>query len=351
MPPANALLALAHFGLDGSETGLEWVSEGYINETYRVTLKGRPAYILQKINSDVFPAAGQVMENLLTMLPFLQGSGYVALKLEPTTKGTPWLQTGEGETWRLFHYIPNSGTLEQSENPRVSREAGRVLGCFHQLAAKAPIEKLQIPLPRFHDLGWRTHQLEEGITSGIEERIKEAEPELILSRELIAFCRDIPIPEFPIRICHNDTKLSNILFDLGTEQAICLIDLDTLMPGCLLYDFGDAARTLLNPLPESAPDPDRIRVNLSMFDAFVRGWRESGFSMESTEARWLAHGVVLMPTLHGIRALADHISGDRYYQTSFPGQNLVRAKNLLGFAGKVREVLPEMQAILRKYYG
>ena len=271
--------------------------------------------------------------------------------MKPTTAGTPWLETDKGEIWRLFHYIPNSGTLEHTQNPGISREAGKILGCFHQLASEAPVEKLHTPLPRFHDLGWRTRQLENGLASGIRERVNEAESELVLSRELIAFCRDIPIPKLPVRICHNDTKLSNILFDLKTERSLCLIDLDTLMPGCLPYDFGDAARTLLDPLPESSPDRDRIRINLSMFDAFVRGWRESGLSMESTEVRWLAHGVVLMPTLHGIRALADHIMGDRYYQTAFPGQNLVRAKNLLGFAEKVREVLPEMEVILRKNLG
>ena len=351
MPATTALRALAHFGVDGIETGLERVAEGYINETYRVTLKGTPAYILQKINSTVFPQPGQVMENLLMMLPFLQGPGYTPLKLEPTKKGTPWLETDQGEIWRLFQYIPNSGTLDGTENPGISREAGRILGCFHQLVSGAPVEKLYTPLPRFHDLGWRTRQLEASIASGIQERVREAGPELTLSRGLIAFCRDIPISELPIRICHNDTKLSNILFDLETESALCLIDLDTLMPGCILYDFGDAARTLLNPLPESSRSGKGIRVNLRMFDAFVRGWRESGLPLEPAEWRWLAHGVVLMPTLHGIRALADHLSGDRYYRTTFPGQNLVRAKNLLGFAAEVRKVLPEMEAILGNYQG
>lgn len=351
MTDANALAVLSLFGLDSRQSGLERISQGYINDTYRVNIKGHPAYILQRINAGVFPKARQVMENIERMLPFLQGTAYAALKLEPTEKGTPWLETNTGEIWRLFQYIPNSGTLDSPENAGISREAGRILGCFHQLASGAPVEKLHTPLPRFHDLGWRTRQLEASIASGIQERVREAGPELTLSRGLIAFCRDIPISELPIRICHNDTKLSNILFDLGTKKALCLIDLDTLMPGCILYDFGDAARTLLNPLPESSRSGKGIGVNLGMFDAFVRGWRESGLPLEPAEWRWLAHGVVLMPTLHGIRALADHLSGDRYYRTAFPGQNLVRAKNLLGFAAEVRKVLPEMEAILGKYQG
>ena len=351
MPPSNASAVLARFGLDSRETGLERVSQGYINDTYRVTLKGRPAYILQKINALVFPEAGQVMENLVMILPFLQGPEYTALQLEPTLEGSPWLETDSGELWRLFHYIEDSGTLESTDKPEISREAGRILGRFHQLASGAPVEKLHTPLPRFHDLSLRARQLEQAISGGMADRVKEAETELALSQDLIAFCREIPFSEFPIRSCHNDTKLSNILFDLATDRALCLIDLDTLMPGYLLYDFGDAARTLLNPLPESSPNWEQIRVDLNMFRAFVSGWGESGFKTEGKELRWLADGVVLMPTLHGIRALADYLTGDQYYQTAYPGQNLVRAKNLLGFAVKARKALPEMQGIFSEIAG
>jgi Ser/Thr protein kinase RdoA (MazF antagonist) len=340
---------LSRFGLESPRPGLERISMGYINDTYRVNVEGRTAYILQKINPDVFPKARRVMENIAMMLPFLQGPGYAPLRLKPTDEGTPWLETDTGEIWRLFHYIPNSGTLERTDNPQVGLEAGRILGCFHHLASGAPLEKLHTPLPRFHDLEWRTHQLEASAASGLSERVMESAGELALSRELIAFCRDIPICEFPVRICHNDTKLSNILFNLQTEKALCLIDLDTLMPGCILYDFGDAARTLLNPLPESSRSGQGMRADLAMFDAFVRGWGESGLPLEPAEWGWLAHGVVLMPTLQGIRALADHLSGDRYYRTAFPGQNGVRAKNLLGFAEEARKLLPEMEAILANY--
>jgi Ser/Thr protein kinase RdoA (MazF antagonist) len=272
MPPANALSVLSRFGLNSQESGLERVSHGYINDTYRVSLKGRGVYILQKINTDVFPEARQVMENLVMMLPFLQGPAYAALQLEHTLGGSPWLETDSGELWRLFHYIEDSGTLESTDKPEISREAGRILGRFHQLVSDAPIEKLLIPLPRFHDLSWRALQLEQAISNGMEARVKEAEAELALSQKLIEFCREIPLSDLPVRICHNDTKLSNFLFDLGSERALCLIDLDTLMPGHLLYDFGDAARTLLNPLPESYPTRKRIRVDLNMFEPFVRGW-------------------------------------------------------------------------------
>ncbi len=290
------------------------------------------------------------MENIATVLPYLQGPAYTALHLKHTTSGAPWLETESGETWRLFHYIRNSGARESTDNPQVGREAGRILGTFHRLVQQVPVGDLHTPLPRFHDLDWRAHQLKDACSRGLEDRLKQSAPELALAERLTARCREIPFSELPERVCHNDTKLSNILFDLDSDQALCLIDLDTLMPGKLLYDFGDAARTLLNPLPESQPARKPIPVDLRMFDAFVQGWWESGFQPEAKEVQWLAHGVVLMPTLHGIRALADHVSGDRYYQTAFPGQNLVRAQNLLGFAEKALAALPDLQPILLKRF-
>lgn len=350
MPAANPLPVLSRFGLDGKDAKLQVVSGGYINDTYRVTMKDGRGLILQRINPDVFPKPRQVMENIAMVLPYLQGTAYTALQLEHTASGAPWLETGSGETWRLFHYIPNSVARESTGSPRISREAGRILGTFHSLVLEVPVGDLHTPLPRFHDLDWRARQLEVACSRGLEDRLKQAGPELAAAEKLIARCQEIPFSEFPDRVCHNDTKLSNILFDRDSDRALCLIDLDTLMPGKLLFDFGDAARTLLNPLPESHPARKPIPVDLGMFDAFVQGWQDSGFRMEDKEVRWLTHGVVLMPTLHGIRALADHVSGDLYYQTAFPGQNLVRAQNLLGFANNALELLPALEAILLKRF-
>ena len=172
-----------------------------------------------------------------------------------------------------------------------------------------------------------------------------------LGRDLASFCRQIPFGEFPRRVCHNDAKLSNILFDAGSGKALCLVDLDTLMPGHLIWDFGDAARTVVGPAAEEGPQKAAPQLDPGLFRAYLGGWQESGFAWGAEEGRWLPHGVVLMPTLHGIRALADYLTGDRYYTPAYPGQNLERAANLLGFAQAARATLPGLQQTFRELFG
>jgi hypothetical protein len=227
-------------------------------------------------------------------------------------------------------------------------EAGRIIGRFHQLISSVPARDLHVTLEGFHNLELRTRQLEDALKTGVPGRIQKAKALLGLSGKLTGLCHEIPLESLPLRPCHNDTKLSNILFEKGSEKALCLIDLDTLMPGHLLYDFGDAARTLLNPVAETDARGRKPTLVLPMFEAFVQGWRASGLAMEKEEATWICHGVVLMPTLHGIRALADYLSGDRYYQTTYPEQNLDRAAGMLEFASLAAERLPEMQEVFAK---
>jgi Ser/Thr protein kinase RdoA (MazF antagonist) len=248
----------------------------------------------------------------------------------------------------LYRYIAGSRTLESASEPRIACEAGRILGRFHQLAEAVPASSLHPTLPRFHDLGWRLEQLREAEHQGLAARRESTASWIALAHELAALCAGIPWAQMPLRICHNDTKLSNILFDAGSDRALCLIDLDTLMPGYLLYDVGDAVRTLMNPLPEDHPDWEAIRTRPELFRAFVQGLRQSGLRLEAPERDALPYGVVLMPLLHGIRALADYLQGDRYYKTAYPGQNRVRACNLLQFAHRASEQLDTLRQICRE---
>ena len=339
---------LSRFGIDGSGMSLMRVSGGYINDTFKLLKGPRPVYILQRINTDVFGSPELLMENITRMLPYLHGPQYKGLQLCKTSEGGFWTETKEGQVWRLFQFVPGSVSLTATDQKSVAKEAGRILGTFHQLASKAPLEALHSTLPRFHNLAWRTAQLEEALKNGVPNRIGNANGVITRGRELAEFCRKIPFDQFPVRICHNDTKLSNILFDSSAGKALCLIDLDTLMPGYLLYDFGAAARTLICEIIEDSPESEKIQVSLPMYEAFLRGWKESGFQWNSVEGQWLAHGVVLMPFLHGVRALADYLMGDQYYKTSYDGQNLNRAQNLLTLAEKARTALPEMQEIYKK---
>jgi Ser/Thr protein kinase RdoA (MazF antagonist) len=170
-----------------------------------------------------------------------------------------------------------------------------------------------------------------------------------MSRKLIEPCSKIPFTQLPLRICHNDTKLSNFLFEQTTGRGLCLIDLDTLMPGYLLYDFGDAANDLIRREGGIARGP--VDIDLSMLEAFLQGIKGSGLEIRRQELEWLPHGVVLMPLLHGIRALADYLVGDRYYRVAYPEQNLDRAGSLLWFAESTNKRLPEIAGLCKRILG
>jgi Ser/Thr protein kinase RdoA (MazF antagonist) len=351
MPANRAREVLARFGVEGDRIRLERIPQGYINETYRVLEGETPVYLLQRVNTDVFGSPEQVMENILALLPHLRGPGYAGLELVKTPEGGSWVRGEQGDFWRLFTYLPGSMAHAHTSNPETAREAGRILGRFHQLVADIPATALHTPLPRFHDLAWRMAQLEQAAEEGLSDRIAATGPLLTLGRDLASFCGQIPFGRFPWRVCHNDAKLSNILFDSESGKALCLIDLDTLMPGHRVWDFGDAARTVVSPTAEEGPQTTAPHIDLALYRAYLSGWKESGFAWEAEEGRWLSHGVVLMPTLHGIRALADYLLGDRYYTPAYPGQNLERARNLLGFAQAGLAALPGLQQTFREVFG
>ena len=345
-PDPHAGLAL--FGLPEPPSRVEPVSEGYINDTFKVWAGDEPVYILQRINTAVFGDPAGLMGNLEAVLPHLRATDYTPLELIRTPEGRAWAKDRSGNAWRMYRFIPGSRTLQSASDPHIAREAGRILGRFHQLAEAVPAASLHPTLPRFHDLGWRLEQLNEAEQAGLAARRETAASWTLLARSLAALCQEIPWEHMPLRTCHNDTKLSNILFAEGSDRALCLIDLDTLMPGYLLYDVGDAVRTLMNPLPEDHPDWEAIRARPELFRAFVQGLKQSGLALEPSEREALPYGVVLMPLLHGIRALADYLLGDRYYKTTYPEQNLVRACNLLQFARCASEQLGTLREICRE---
>ncbi len=342
-PDPHAGLAL--FGLNEPPTRLEPVSEGYINDTFKVYIGEQPAYILQRINTEVFGDTAALMGNLEAVLPRLQAPDYTPLELIRTRHGRGWATDTDQNAWRMYRYIPGSRTLQAATRPAVAREAGRILGRFHQLAEAVPAASLKCTLPRFHDLAWRLEQLGEAEAIGAADRLAAAAPWTALARELASQCEAIPWEQLPLRVCHNDTKLSNILFDAESDRALCLIDLDTLMPGYLLYDVGDAVRTLMNPLPEDHGNWEAIQLRPDLFRAFVQGLRQSGLALHPAERPALAYGAVLMPLLHGIRALTDYLLGDRYYKTAYPEQNRVRACNLLHLAKLASDHLEELDRI------
>jgi len=352
MSTANpAAAGLAIFGISESACEIRPASDGYINDTFIVSIDREPKYVLQRLSTAVFGDGVGLMQNLELVLPFLKAGDYQELELIPTSKGRNWEPDTQGQAWRMYRFIKDSHTLPTATTAEVAYEAGRIIGRFHQLVAPLDPADLFITLPRFHDLNWRAEQLETAIGSGISDRISLAEPWIALSRTLIKTCLAISWADLPVRVCHNDTKLSNILFSSKADEALCLIDLDTLMPGYFLYDVGDAVRTLTNPLPEDYQNWEHISIQADLFRPFVGGIKASGLQLSQSEIETLYIGPILLPLLHGIRALADFLMGDVYYKIAYHDQNLVRARSLLQVAKLTADRKEELQKICKEVLG
>ncbi len=337
--------ALESYGIPLENTELEVLSQGLINQTYAVLQGKERKYVLQRINQEVFPDTRALERNLERVLPVLAADDYARLEFYRTAKGGLFFRSPDKQVWRMMSYLPGSLAHHVSPDRQVAFEAGRVLGVFHRLVADLPPEELSVPLKRFHDLGWRIEQYKEALSRASDKDLARTHDirEFIDQgiRELRPFCET----SLPIRVCHNDSKLNNILFSTRGE-GLCMIDLDTLMPGHFAYDFGDAARTVANPAAEEETDLSRIGFSMDMFTSFVQGLSLNRHVFEDEELSALPLSVVYMPFLHGLRAYSDFLLGNLYYKVSYPDQNLDRARSLFHFSRLSLERQEEIEGVI-----
>ncbi len=326
--------ALEHFVIERKRYEITPLIQGYINHSFKIADAGQPKYLLQHLNKNVFQDIETLMHNLQAILPYLYHKDYTSVDLMPTKARTPLYRDSEGEYWRLMTYVPESISYNTTNNRAIAKEAGRILGIFHRLLKDVPKAGLSETIPSFHSLEKRLTEFSDARKNASPTRIKKAEKWILLAEAIVKNIHsDIP-SDLPLRICHNDTKLNNFLFSKETGKALCLIDLDTVMPGYFHCDFGDALRTLVNPSEEDEKDVTKISFNLSMADSFLKGLKESGLELTSAEKLALSYGAILMPFLHGIRALTDYLNNDLYYQIQYPDQNLDRSISLFTVAQK-----------------
>ncbi|NNK12352.1 MAG: aminoglycoside phosphotransferase family protein [Flavobacteriaceae bacterium] len=327
---AAAARALKHFVIEQKDYTILPVSQGYINTTYQILDGNRTDFILQRINSEVFPDVPAIMENLITLLPLLKEEQYHPISFMPTKARLPYYKDEEENYWRLLTFVPDSVAFDFTENPEVAYEAGRILGMFHRQLKNIPAAGFKEVLRGFHNLKHRREEYLLALKQAKKERREKALKEIEFAEE--AFLKlDMGFESLPIRICHNDTKLNNFLFSKETGKGLCLIDLDTVMPGYIIYDLGDIIRTLANPVPEDEQNLNKICFDLKMVSSFLKGIKESNLQLSDAEKQAIPAGVVLMPYLHGLRALTDYLNNDVYYRVSYPDHNLDRSKNLFYF--------------------
>lgn len=295
---------LKNFKIPNKKYAFEPISNGLINDTYLVFTDQNPLYVLQKINTEVFQNTEALFQNLDLILPNLHASEYQKVDLVATHTDKNYYKTKSKEVWRLMTYIKDSQVFNTTENINIAFEAGKIIAHFHTLLLDFDIHLLEDTLPNFHNLPLRYEQFLTALKNAKTEKMKEAKKTIGFVSENVSVFLEMPMDNLPIRVCHNDTKLNNILFS-KQNKALCLIDLDTLMRGTFLYDFGDAARTIVNTASEDEIELEKINFKKELFEALVSGFSSEEQFLTIQEKKLLPLAVALMPFLHGIRALTD----------------------------------------------
>jgi hypothetical protein len=335
---------------------------GYINDTYlgRYQVNGAEArYIHQRINHQVFKQPEKLMENLERVTRHLRQKIEAAggdpqretLNVVPTRSGAAFLRTEQGEYWRTFAFIPNTTTYDVCATPQMAYSPAYAFGNFQKLLADLPGERLHETIPDFHHTRKRFDAFVQAVQADSAGRCAEcrAEIDFILQRESDAgrVVDLLASGELPERVTHNDTKLNNVLIDEASGQGICVIDLDTVMPGSLLYDFGDLIRMGTATAAENEADLSKVRLDLQLFTWLARGYLDAVRDI-LTPLEWelLPFGGKIITYEQAIRFLGDYLRGDPYYKIRYPRHNLDRARNQIKMVQEMESLKGEMEDVI-----
>ena len=308
-------------------------------------------YVFQRLNTAVFKDPGAVSHNIARVTSHvrtkLQASGADdlgrrVLQLVPTREGEQALQTPQGEHWRVFHFVEKTFSRLSVNDSAEAYAAARAFGEFSAMLGDLDPDGLQETIPAFHDTPARFRRLREALATDAAGRAASASAEIALAfqlQDLAPALGELAKREsLPLRVTHNDTKISNVLFDECSREAVCIVDLDTVMPGLVLYDAGELVRTACTRAAEDEPDPDRVVVEPELLSAVVRGFSEGAgpvVSRAEREAFVLAGRVLAFE--NGIRFLTDYLSGDAYFRVSRSTHNLDRARAQLTLAARLEK--------------
>ena len=331
--------AIFHFPTDGAPVSCEQIKSGHINETYLITTDNGTRYILQWINRYVFPNVNALMNNMAAISAYLakREKGKMAMiRYIDTLDGHSYYDDGHGGCWRIYRFVDHSICVQRPESLEDFYECARAFGHFQYVLNEFPAEQLEETIVNFHNTVDRYRQLREALREDSEGRAAEVQPELeyLFSLEDKA-CRLHKMRlsgDLPVRATHNDTKINNVLLDEHTRKAICVIDLDTVMPGLSAFDFGDAIRFGASTAAEDETDLRKVSLDLELFRAFTRGFLKACPSLTDKEREVLPLGSFTMTLECGMRFLTDYLKGDKYFSIDYPQHNLDRARAQLKLA-------------------
>ncbi len=349
------------FQIDSDGESLHEFGEGHINRTYLLKTEDGSSYILQEINTGVFPNVDGLMDNILHVTDFLrekiaQRGGDPrrnTMTLIPARDGKLYYRREDGTCWRLYTYVENTITYQSFDEPEIFEKCGEAFGGFLADLAEYPADSLYEVIPHFHDTPVRYNNLLKAIEDDVKGRAAEVRPEIGFAMEradryalIMDALRDGTIP---LRVTHNDTKINNILMDKDTGEGVCVIDLDTVMPGSCLFDYGDSIRFGAATAAEDATDPGMMHINLPLFKAYTEGYlKGSRGCLTEQEREWLPVGAWMMTMECGMRFLSDYLAGDTYFRIAREKHNLDRARTQFALAADMERNWDAMNRIIKE---
>ena len=359
--------ALEGFDIPGRFVECVPCGNGHINDTYRVTFEeenGLCRYSLQHMNRSVFKDPVSLMNNILHVTAYLkeqilsQGGDpqretldFVCMKT-----GEPYFVDSYGEYWRAYHFVENAYALEEISNPQDFYESAVAFGHFQRMLADFPADSLTETIAGFHDTKARFAAFEQAVEADVCHRAEEVQQEIRFVRDrydVACVLGDLlEAGKLPLRVTHNDTKSNNVLIDKATGRGLCVIDLDTVMPGLAVNDFGDSIRFGASTGAEDEKDLSKIWCDLELYETYMKGFVEGcGGTLTDMEIECLPVGARVMTYECGMRFLTDYLSGDTYFKTAYPTHNLDRARTQFKLVWDMEQKWEKMQAIAEKYKG
>lgn len=356
---------VSKFNVKGAFEGFEYFSSGHINTTALIKVKSGEIvknYVLQKINKNVFKKPEDVMTNISSVTNFIKAKlekkgvnfSRKVLNFLQSDNNEYFVVDDSGDYWRMYEYVESSITFDETDNLKVLEQTGRAFGEFQQLLDGYPIDQLKIIIPHFHNTINRYKIFKETLLKNPQNRAEEVMPEILAYLNLEELATKMYKMQqagiLKLRVTHNDTKCNNVLFDENSGKYLCVIDLDTIMPGLVCFDFGDAVRFAGNSSAEDETDLNKIYLDFDKFEALAKGFiSRANHSLTKEEKETLALGAITMTVECGLRFLTDYIDGDNYFKISYPTHNLDRARCQLKLAQDMVKNYEKMQTIINKY--
>jgi len=350
---------VSRFKVRGNIVSAKPFGSGHINDTWRIVTSTHESYLLQKINHFVFKDVAGLMNNIVNVtrhlkeklktMPGSDAEKQVLTLVENKDNGY-FIEDISGNYWRIFLFLNNTKSYDQALTAKQAFEGGKAFGFFQALLADMDTRLVVDTIPNFHNIEFRLDNMDKAIAANPADRLSKVLPEIeFIDHRRAEMGKILQLGRagvLPQRIIHNDTKFNNVLLD-EHDHAQCVIDLDTVMPGYVAYDFGDAVRTIINNGPEDEPELNLIKLNIPLFTAYVKGYlKQTTKFLTPAEVSSLINGALLLPYMQGVRFLTDYLNGDVYFKIHSPWHNLQRAKAQFQLVKKIEEAKETLNNII-----